>query len=176
MSRNLPSSSLRMACTSSPKSKTLDTKVVMEKFISLQIVCRSWRLCWIIIAIIEFRDKLFKSAPHRDHPVVKIFTFGSDDMNLMCYGRVGYKYPEGTTNQKEWAGRYKIVKTESGSLKFKYVQVIVVSNSNSERRVYNADILQFRILKSLRISRCSAFLHYFFGRSWSNNLSIAIEQ
>lgn len=59
--------------------------------------------------------------------MVKFFTFGPDDLNLMCYGRVGYKYPEGTINMKEWAGRYKIVKTESGVLKFKYVQVILVS-------------------------------------------------
>lgn len=59
--------------------------------------------------------------------MVKIFTFGSDDMNLMAYGRVGYKYPEGTTNMKEWAGRYKIVKGGDGELRFTYVQVILVS-------------------------------------------------
>lgn len=80
-----------------------------------------------IIDIIAFREKLFSAIPHRDHPVVRFFTFGNDDMNLMCYGHVGYQYPEGTTNMKEWAGRYKIVKTESGELKFKYVQIIIVS-------------------------------------------------
>lgn len=61
--------------------------------------------------------------------MVKIFTHGTDDHLLMAYGRVGYKYPEGTTNMKEWAGRYKVVKDEGGKLKFSYVQVIVVSCS-----------------------------------------------
>jgi len=46
----------------------------------------------------------------------------------MAYGRVGYKYPEGITNLKEWAGRYKIVETPEG-LKFSYMQVIIVGSS-----------------------------------------------
>ncbi|KAF5878812.1 putative fungal specific transcription protein [Botrytis fragariae] len=76
-------------------------------------------------AIISFRKKLFASVPHREHPVVRIFTFGSDDMNLMCYGTVGYRLSDDTVNMQEWAARYEIVKTEPGDLKFKYVQIIV---------------------------------------------------
>ena len=66
---------------------------------------------------------------------MKFFTFGSDDKLVMAYGRVGYKYPEGTTNLKEWAGRYKIVETDKG-LKFSYSQVIIVSSSPSPRYAY----------------------------------------
>ncbi|KAF7910106.1 uncharacterized protein EAE98_010904 [Botrytis deweyae] len=76
-------------------------------------------------AIISFRKKLFANVPHREHPVVRIFTFGSDDMNLMCYGTVGYKLSDDTVNMQEWAARYEIVKTGPGDLKFKYVQIIV---------------------------------------------------
>lgn len=93
------------------------------------------------LAIIAFREKLFKSVPHRDHPVVKFFTFGPDDLNLMCYGRVGYKYPEGTTNMKEWAGRYKLIKTDTGALKFKYVQVIIVEIQSLKTRLQAANII-----------------------------------
>jgi hypothetical protein len=73
--------------------------------------------------------------PHRDHPAVKIFTFGSDDMNLMCYGTVGYKSADETVNMKEWAGRYEIVRTNSGTLKFKYAQVIIVSLLSAEQQL-----------------------------------------
>ncbi|ATZ57877.1 hypothetical protein BCIN_15g03980 [Botrytis cinerea B05.10] len=82
--------------------------------------------------IVSFRQKFFKNIPHREHPVVKVFTFGSDDMNLMCYGTVGLKTSGETKNMKEWAGRYEIVKTDSGSLKFKYVQIIVTETRDSE--------------------------------------------
>ncbi|TGO43522.1 hypothetical protein BOTNAR_3529g00010 [Botryotinia narcissicola] len=76
-------------------------------------------------AILSFRRKLFANVPHREHPVVRIFTFGSDDMNLMCYGTVGYKLSNDVINMQEWAARYEIVNTESGDLKFKYVQIII---------------------------------------------------
>ncbi|CAF9926818.1 MAG: hypothetical protein GOMPHAMPRED_004235 [Gomphillus americanus] len=78
-------------------------------------------------AIIAFREKFFKDVPHRDHPVVKVFTYGPDDKNLMIYGNVGVELPEGTKHSKEWAGRYEIVDTGSGGLKFKYVQVFVTA-------------------------------------------------
>ena len=57
-----------------------------------------------------------------------MFTYGPDDKNLMIYGNVGVELPEGTKHSKEWAGRYEIVDTGSGGLKFKYVQVFVVSS------------------------------------------------
>lgn len=50
-------------------------------------------------------------------------------MNLMCYGTVGYKLSNAAINMQEWAARYEIIKTESGDLKFKYVQIIIVSVS-----------------------------------------------
>ncbi|KAE8441194.1 hypothetical protein EG329_005626 [Mollisiaceae sp. DMI_Dod_QoI] len=77
-------------------------------------------------AIIAVRRKLFETIPYREHPVTKVFTYGSDDLNLMCFGIVDYAYPEGTTNKKEWAGRYEIEKTSSGELKFKLVQIITI--------------------------------------------------
>ncbi|KAK8911094.1 hypothetical protein QC760_000155 [Botrytis cinerea] len=85
--------------------------------------------------IISFRKKLFANIPHREHPVVRIFTFGSDDMNLMCYGTVGYKISDEPVNMQEWAARYEIVRTGPGDLRFKYVQIIIVSVSSRDESV-----------------------------------------
>ncbi|KAM0315750.1 hypothetical protein ACHAO8_003602 [Botrytis cinerea] len=85
--------------------------------------------------IISFPKKLFANIPHREHPVVRIFTFGSDDMNLMCYGTVGYKISDEPVNMQEWAARYEIVRTGPGDLRFKYVQIIIVSVSSRDESV-----------------------------------------
>ena len=56
---------------------------------------------------------------------MKVYTYGSDDKNLMVFGTVGVE-AAGSKNTKEWAGRYEIVQA-GHALKFKYVQIFVVS-------------------------------------------------
>jgi hypothetical protein len=73
--------------------------------------------------IIACREQLFKNSPHRDHPVVKVYTFGEEDHELMALGNVDY----GKGEIHEWAGRYSIVKDAKGELKFKHAQIILVS-------------------------------------------------
>lgn len=73
--------------------------------------------------IIALREALFKETPHRDHPLVQIFTDGSNDLELMGLGTVAYG-PE-DQHSREWAGRYSLVKTGDG-LKFKEVKIIGV--------------------------------------------------
>ncbi|QDS75304.1 hypothetical protein FKW77_001367 [Venturia effusa] len=76
--------------------------------------------------ISDFREFLFNNVPHRDHPAIQFYTFGDDDLQLMCIGKVEYKYEDGTKHECEWAGRYEIVKLSKGALKFKRVQIITI--------------------------------------------------
>lgn len=80
-------------------------------------------------AILAFRAQLFSNVEHRDHPIVKVYTFGADDHDLLALGQVEYKNvggPGGGSHKDEWAGRYIIVQ-EGDQLKFKHVQIIIVS-------------------------------------------------
>jgi hypothetical protein len=79
------------------------------------------------IDILAFREHLFKNAPHRDHPVVRFYTFGKNDLQLMCLGKVDYKFEDGSKHEREWAGRYEIVQVPGGGLKLKKAQIIIVS-------------------------------------------------
>lgn len=79
-------------------------------------------------AILAFREDLFSHAGHRDHPVVKVFTFGSDDRELLALGEVEYRDDSAGTRKEEWAGRYTIVEDASGELKFKHVQILIANS------------------------------------------------
>ena len=77
-------------------------------------------------AIIDFREQLFKDSPHRDHSIVKVYSFGNNDHELMALGIVNY----GKDESHEWAGRYSIV-NDAGGLMFKHVHIILVSTSRN---------------------------------------------
>jgi len=76
---------------------------------------------------LAFRESLFSNIPYRDHPVVKVYSFGSNDLELLALGEVDYKFKDGTVHKDNWAGRYTIVKDDAGELKFKHVEIIIVS-------------------------------------------------
>jgi ketosteroid isomerase-like protein len=78
-------------------------------------------------AILAFRAQLFSNIEHRDHPVVKVYSFGTDDKNLLALGEVVYRDPAGGSHKEEWAGRYIIVQHD-GEFKFKHVQIFIASN------------------------------------------------
>lgn len=78
------------------------------------------------LEISDFREFLFNNIPHRNHPAIQFYTFGDDDSQLMCIGKVEYKYEDESKHECEWAGRYEIVKSSDGELKFKRVQIITV--------------------------------------------------
>ncbi|KAK4221446.1 hypothetical protein QBC38DRAFT_522345 [Podospora fimiseda] len=76
-------------------------------------------------AIVAFRNDLFAHQEHRDHPVVKVFTFGSDDHELVALGEAEYRDSARGSQKEEWAGRYSVVKDADGQLKFKLVQIFI---------------------------------------------------
>jgi uncharacterized protein (TIGR02246 family) len=78
-------------------------------------------------AILAFRESLFSNIAHRDHPVVKVYSFGSNDLELMVLGEVTYVFGDEGVRSQEWAGRYTIVEDDAGGLKFKPVQIFTVS-------------------------------------------------
>ena len=53
-------------------------------------------------------------------------------MELMALGHVEYKHHTGHEHEKEWAGRYVLVR-KGGKLKFKYAGIIIVSIHGCER-------------------------------------------
>jgi len=75
----------------------------------------------------DLREKLFANIPHRKHPAVRIYTFGDDQMELMVLGKVEYKFHEGHGHDTDWTGRYSLGRDEDGTLKFKEMQIIMVS-------------------------------------------------
>lgn len=79
--------------------------------------------------ILGFRELIFQNAPIRDHAAVRFFTFGKEDLELMCNGTVDYMFEDGSTHAREWAARYEIVKVGNGELKFKRVQIFAVSTN-----------------------------------------------
>ncbi|GAB1318552.1 hypothetical protein MFIFM68171_08762 [Madurella fahalii] len=78
-------------------------------------------------AILGFRKKLFNNVAHRDHPVVRVYSFGTNDRELLALGEVEYRHPNGKSHTEEWAGRYSIVQDDAGALKFQHVQIILAS-------------------------------------------------
>jgi hypothetical protein len=75
----------------------------------------------------DFREKMFANVPHRDHHINQIFTFGGNDQELMAMGGVSYKFHDGTEHERQWAARYSIVSGDDGHLKFRLVQILIVS-------------------------------------------------
>lgn len=75
--------------------------------------------------ITALRAALFKEIPHRDHPLVQVFSSGDNDLELMALGKVDYVHHSGTPHSKDWAGLYRLVKT-GNALKFKEVKIIAV--------------------------------------------------
>ncbi|KAH6614678.1 hypothetical protein B0J18DRAFT_439904 [Chaetomium sp. MPI-SDFR-AT-0129] len=84
-------------------------------------------------AILAFREQLFANVEHRDHPLVKVYTFGANDLELLALGQVEYKDPEGGSHNEEWAGRYSIVPGPAGKLLFRHVQIILNPHHPNEK-------------------------------------------
>lgn len=78
-------------------------------------------------AILGFRESLFSNIAHRDHLVLKVYSFGSNDLELMVLGEVNYVFEDGRKRSQEWAGRYTIVTNDVGELEFQHVKIITVS-------------------------------------------------
>jgi hypothetical protein len=116
-----------MVSTTLLAKRTRDTRV--SRCSSQSPSLNAHAIILIAPAILIFREFLFKNAPHRDHPVLQVFTFGEDDLQLMVLGKVGYNFEDGTSHEREWVGRYEIVKDHDGKLKFKKVQIILVSHA-----------------------------------------------
>ncbi|KAL9618246.1 MAG: hypothetical protein Q9160_007016 [Pyrenula sp. 1 TL-2023] len=75
--------------------------------------------------IMALRKDIFDKVPHRDHPVMEIYTYGDNDLELMALGKVGYKHHSGEDGgEREWAGHYSLEKVAGGDLKFKLVKII----------------------------------------------------
>ena len=79
------------------------------------------------------RKALFAHIPHRDHRLVKIYTAGSDQNNLMAHGKVDYKHHHGHTTATDFAGRYVLEKV-GDEIKFKVVQIILVCSPRDNPR------------------------------------------
>lgn len=77
--------------------------------------------------IVALRKALFAHIPHRDHRILRYYTFDKENMHLMGLGTVGYKHHHGHETGSDWAAKYDLVKV-GGEAKFKHVQVIVVSS------------------------------------------------
>ncbi|PSR79582.1 hypothetical protein BD289DRAFT_455767 [Coniella lustricola] len=75
-------------------------------------------------AIIELRKALFASIPRREHRVVKIFTFGEDQSQLLVLGKVEYGHHHGHETNSDWASKI-VLSTSEGQPKLAEVQIIV---------------------------------------------------
>ena len=95
-------------------------------------------------AILAFRAGLFSNIGHRDHQVVKVYPFGNNDQDLLALGEVEYRGLDGASHKEQWAGRYAIVQ-DGGELKFKQVQIFIVSHHSLEWREELADRLTWRL-------------------------------
>ena len=76
--------------------------------------------------IVAMRKALFAHIPHRHHRILRYYTFDEDNMHLLGHGTVDYKHHHGHETGSDWAAKYDLVKVD-GKIKFKHVQIIVVS-------------------------------------------------
>jgi len=73
-----------------------------------------------------------------------VYPFGNNDQDLLALGEVEYRGPAGASHKEQWAGRYVIVQ-DGGELKFKQVQIFIVSHHSLEWREESADRLTWRL-------------------------------
>ena len=73
------------------------------------------------------RTSLFAQIPHHDRRVLQIYTAGTNQYDLMVFGKAEYKHHHGHETASDWAGHYVLQTVGDGEVKFKLLQVILVS-------------------------------------------------
>jgi hypothetical protein len=81
----------------------------------------------------QFREFLYSNIPHRDHSILKVYTQGTNDLEMMALGSVSYKHHDGSSHETDWAGLYSLTKSQDGALKFQKVQIIINPAHKEER-------------------------------------------
>ena len=82
------------------------------------------------VDIIKMREKLFPNIPSRHHRILKLYTYGSNEHELLAYGEVDYEHHHGGKADTHWASKYS-VKQVGNELKFAHVHIVLVLLTHS---------------------------------------------